>query len=248
MNTASINNSRWYLTIATISLTIIVVIATTVYFNMPSSGTATESPGIDSTSSPTPTIKKEAKENGNAQVTKPPAAAASTLAPKLSGAEIKSQKKAEKAARRQQEIQARQVGSAAPAPLPGAGGKPQSQHAQSQRGKGDSGPGQHKRTGSTTADVKNIPLKGAQPIAAHTQESKAEDKTVELFRHLYRARATTIAGAGKEVHPTVLALGLQMSSYTICGSNARLVATLQAFKRVSFWIGFRTGYMLRLEN
>jgi translation initiation factor eIF-2B subunit delta len=46
-------------------------------------------------------------------------------------------------------------------------------------------------------------------------------------------RTTSIAGASKDVHPAVLALGLQMSNYTICGSCARLVATLQAFKRVS---------------
>lgn len=59
-----------------------------------------------------------------------------------------------------------------------------------------------------------------------------EDKTVELFRHLYRPRVTTIAGANKETHPAVLALGLQMSNYAICGSCARLVALLHAMKRV----------------
>ena len=84
-------------------------------------------------------------------------------------------------------------------------------------------------------EVKNLPVRGAQkavpiPVAV---EPKKEDKTVEFFRHLYKTRTTSIAGASKDVHPAVLALGLQMSNYTICGSCARLVATLQAFKRVS---------------
>lgn len=54
-----------------------------------------------------------------------------------------------------------------------------------------------------------------------------------VFGHLYgQQRRTTVAGAGKEVHPAVLALGLQMRDYVICGSSARCVATLLAFKRV----------------
>jgi hypothetical protein len=64
-------------------------------------------------------------------------------------------------------------------------------------------------------------------------KKKQEDKNVAVFGHLYgQQRRTTIAGAGKEVHPAVLALGLQMRDYVVCGSNARCVATLLAFKRV----------------
>lgn len=40
-------------------------------------------------------------------------------------------------------------------------------------------------------------------------------------------------GVNKEVHPAVLALGLQMSTFTVCGSNARCVAMLLAFKKVT---------------
>lgn len=148
---------------------------------------------------------------------------------KLSGAELKKQAKAEKAARRAQALQEKQAGGAvAPAPVTVSG--------QSLKPEGPKTPkGQHKRVGSAAVDVRNMPIRGgAQKTAPVPEVSKEEDKTVEFFRHLYKPRTTSIAAAGKEVHPAVLALGLQMSNYTICGSCARLVATLQAFKRVSF--------------
>ena len=93
----------------------------------------------------------------------------------------------------------------------------------------------HKRTGSTSL--------GTQPSMPHRQppshaapvpvEQQKENKNVALFDHLYgHPRRTTVAGAGKDVHPAVLALGLQMRNYIICGSSARCVAMLLAFKRV----------------
>jgi len=195
---------------------------------MPASGPATSPAGTENAPVGSIAGKNEPNSKGAAQSTKPSARADPASAPKLSGAELKAQKKAEKAARRQQEK------SGPVASTPASGGKSQAQNAQSQRGKGEPGGGQHRRTGSTAVDVRNGPIKGAQAATAQPEEPRKEDKTVELFRHLYKARATTISGASKEVHPAVLALGQQMSSYTICGSNARLVATLQAFKRVSF--------------
>ena len=94
---------------------------------------------------------------------------------------------------------------------------------------------QHKRTGSTSA--------GAQPSLPHRQgpshlppvpvKPETENKNVALFDHLYgNSRRTTMAGAGKDVNHSVLALGLQMRNYIICGSSARCVAMLLAFKRV----------------
>lgn len=62
---------------------------------------------------------------------------------------------------------------------------------------------------------------------------KPDEKTVAVFGHLGVKRRSTIAGAGKEIHPAILALGLQLSEYVICGSSARCVAMLLAFKRVS---------------
>jgi translation initiation factor eIF-2B subunit delta len=148
--------------------------------------------------------------------------------PKISNAELKKQAKAEKAARRAQALQEKQSpGAAAQSPVAATrpGAKPEGQK---------SGKGQHKRSGSVAIEGRNLPIRGgAQKVVAVPVVPKEEDKTVEFFRHLYKPRTTSIAAVGKDVHPAVLALGLQMSSYTICGSCARLVATLQAFKRVS---------------
>ena len=91
----------------------------------------------------------------------------------------------------------------------------------------------HKSTGPISASSqRSLPLRSTEsPLVA--SESKKENKNVALFGHLYgNPRRTTIAGATKDVHPAVLALGLQMSNYIICGSNARCVATLLVFKQV----------------
>ena len=113
---------------------------------------------------------------------------------------------------------------------------------------------QHKRTGSTSA--------GAQPSMPHRQgpshlapvsaKPEKENKNVALFDHLYGSpRRTTMAGASKDVNHSVLALGLQMRNYIICGSSARCVAMLLAFKRVrtvyrgNIWIiDLHTGHRI----
>lgn len=170
---------------------------------------------------------------------------------KISGAELKKRAKAEKAARRAQEKQ----GTQAPPPLEpvaSAAKKPDVGKEAAKKGIAVAGPttpgglkAQHKRTGSTN-NMHQRPMlsRPAQsPAVPPTPQPKKESKKVALFGHLYgQPRRTTIAGAGKDVHPTVLALGLQMSNYVICGSNARCVATLLAFKRVS------TSFMFNLHH
>ncbi len=166
-------------------------------------------------------------KNGGAKPTSAQDLAAAQSAKVLSNAELKKQAKAEKAARRQQALAEKQGGGVPQVATPTPG--PQ-QKGELQKGT----KAQQKRRPSTSTDVRSLPLRGAQKaIPVIPTEPKKEDKTVEFFRHLYKLRSTSIAGASKEVHPAVLALGLQMSNYTICGSCARLVATLQAFKRVS---------------
>ena len=94
---------------------------------------------------------------------------------------------------------------------------------------------QHKRTGSTSAGTQSsLPHRQAPSHAAPVSaEPEKENKNVALFDHLYgNPRRTTIAGAGKDVNPSVLALGLQMRNYIVCGSSARCTAMLLAFKRV----------------
>ncbi|KAI9051342.1 hypothetical protein LZ554_004389 [Drepanopeziza brunnea f. sp. 'monogermtubi'] len=166
-------------------------------------------------------------ENGAAKPVAPPKTSPDPGVTVLTPAELKKQAKAEKAARRQQALEQKSAGGAPQAAIPAAAAQPS---------KGELQKGvktQPKRRLSTSTDVRNSPIRSPQKVAPIVPVvPKKEDKTVEFFRHLYKARTTTIAGANKDVHPAVLALGLQMSNYTICGSCARLVATLQAFKRV----------------
>ena len=155
---------------------------------------------------------------------------------KLSGAEQKKKAKEEKAARRAQEKQAKPQAILPDLKIPR---KVETLEEVGRRGSAGAPPGtpigksHHKPTGSIQ---KSMPLRPAPPqTTTHTVQLKKDNKNVALFGHLYGLpRRTTIAAAGKDVHPAILALGLQMSNYVICGSNARCVATLLAFKRVRF--------------
>jgi translation initiation factor eIF-2B subunit delta len=151
-------------------------------------------------------------------------------AEKLSPAEMKKRAKAEKAARRAREkVEREQGGAGSPGQGGGGGGTPNAKKGQ---------PG--KDAGLTPQPQKGqrpLPRRGSAQNAAQAagpeQKKKKEEKNVAVFGHLYgQQRRTTVAGAGKEVHPAVLALGLQMRDYVVCGSSARCVATLLAFKRV----------------
>lgn len=201
---------------------------------MPSTDAPANASLPEKPSSPGATDKENNKTNGASSIPAAVNALPISEPSKLSGAELKAQKKAEKAAKRQQVIENRQ-GGAGQAPATSVGApvailSPQGNKSSPRTGK-ESGKGQHKRATSAVSDLKNLPIRSSQQQHNGPVEPAAEDKTVELFRHLYKTRAKTIAGA-KDVHPAVLSLGQQMSNYVICGSNARLVATLQAFKRV----------------
>ena len=183
-----------------------------------------------------PTVGDQKPQSGSRGVPKP---VEGSKEGSISNAEAKRRAKADKIARRAQEkqekeppIKAEQQG----------GGKTNSGKDTGRRGSVTPAStilpskGQTKKTGSTTASTqKPLPHRSAQPQSIPIIEKpKKESKKVALFGHLYgHARRTTIAGASKDVHPAVLALGLQMSNYVICGSNARCLATLLVFKRVS---------------
>jgi translation initiation factor eIF-2B subunit delta len=143
-----------------------------------------------------------------------PAPSPQSEAPKLSGADLKKQKQAEKAARRAQAVQGKQSN---PAAAPAAQ-------------KGDA-PKQPKRRGSASG-TRDLPVRQAETNAA-PKEPPPEDKTVEFFRHLSKPHRKTITGSPKDIHPAVQNLGMQFSTYEICGSTARLLATLEVFKEVS---------------
>jgi translation initiation factor eIF-2B subunit delta len=180
-----------------------------------------------------PQKKKEGPDHGKSSAVAGATPTAASGEQKLSGAELKKLKAAEKAARRKEKISERLE--------PVHGGpmqiQTQTQTLQPKRrpsvGKKDNAPlVQHKRTGSSSA--KAPPPKGtAAGLALEPEKKPKEDKRVGFFSHLYpKDRRTSIAGASKEIHPAVLALGLQLRDHVICGGNARCVATLLVFKKV----------------
>ncbi|KAF2126350.1 nagb/rpia/CoA transferase-like protein [Dothidotthia symphoricarpi CBS 119687] len=168
----------------------------------------------------TPPVASEQTQNN------PPATTngdATNATKKISPAELKKQKQAEKQARRAQ--------------AKGPGGAEDQQQASTKDGQK-----QQKDSKQAPKDDKSRPMparrKPSQSNVPATKEAKKEPskepKKVGLFfGHLYsQPKQQSMKGASKDVHPAVSALGLQYSSYAICGSTARMVAMLLAFKAV----------------
>jgi translation initiation factor eIF-2B subunit delta len=182
---------------------------------------------------------KKAGANVKGQAQKESGGGAVAETEKLSPAELKKKAKLEKQARRAKVKQlSEQPSGGAGQASPTSTQDVQSPVAASKRGgllaggsKDVAGGPKAQRRGSTAAGAQ---ASGVAGLAALVEAKKKEDKTVAVFGHLYGThRRSTIAGAGKEVHPVVMALGLQMRDYVVCGSSARCVATLLALKRVS---------------
>ena len=217
---------------------------------------AAEAPETSASQTPLQTTAAPQQSNGSAQA---PSTDAAKVAPlksamkqksskpiegdasgdgKLSGAELKKRAKEEKAARRAAEKAEKDVASASgpsnSSPALTKGAPPQAQKPAQK----DAARTQHRRTGSHGAAGQGValPLRGKTapaPGGAAVKEPKRANKEVGLFGHLYtQPKRQTLEGVSKEVHPAVLALGLQMSSYVVCGSNARCVGMLLAFKKV----------------
>ncbi|RMJ24432.1 Translation initiation factor eIF-2B [Aspergillus sp. HF37] len=144
---------------------------------------------------------------------------------------MKKRAKAEKAARRTREKAEReQGGGGSPGQGGGGGGTPNAKKGQPGK---DAGMAQQPQKGQRPLPRRGSAQNAAQAAGPEQKKKKKEEKNVAVFGHLYgQQRRTTVAGAGKEVHPAVLALGLQMRDYVICGSSARCISTLLAFKRV----------------
>lgn len=164
---------------------------------------------------------------------------------KLTPAELKKKAKAEKAARRVREKAEREAaGAGAAGGQPGTPGKKDAAAAAAAAGGGGApgggGGGKGQKGAPRRGSGQTVPQAGGSGgnagVSGGEQKKKQEEKKVAVFGHLYgQQRRTTVAGAGKEVHPAVLALGLQMRDYVVCGSSARCVATLLAFKRVCLY-------------
>ncbi|KAI5865498.1 nagb/rpia/CoA transferase-like protein [Durotheca rogersii] len=150
--------------------------------------------------------------------------AAETSKPKLSGAELKAKAKAEKMARRAQAKVSKDAakGEGVAPSTAAQSGPPGEAKGSKAKGKQDSagtaGPG----GAGKSAGSKGAPLVPAEPKLS----------VPECFSHLSMAKRIPITQADKDVHPTVLALGQQMATFTIDEGIARLKATLLAFKKV----------------
>lgn len=201
------------------------------------------------------TLQKDAAQKGEKSKNQKAAAKGADAVPsngepKLSGAELKKRQKAEKAERREKEKAERAAALGMPTGASvqaGPSGRTDAGRAQDvasgvvQRGaqpQRTAGTGAQdgslrQRRASQSASVHPLPLRRRPSPTGAAKEPRKVKKEVGLFGHLYsQPRRQTIEGVSKEVHPAVLALGMQMSNYVICGSNARCVAMLLAFKKV----------------
>ncbi|KAK0664327.1 putative translation initiation factor eIF-2B subunit delta [Lasiodiplodia hormozganensis] len=203
--------------------------------------TPTPTPANGQTTQPA-TAPAETKPADMSKEQTPAAAGAAPAAPKeekLSGAELKKRAKAEKAAKRAAEKAAKDVAGGGAPPPPAGNKKPESKQKeqkggqQNQQAGGSRGGQQQDRPLPTRRRPSQSGPAGGPLKEAKSEKKKHAEKQVGLFGHLYgQPRRHEIEGAAKEVHPAILALGLQMSSYVVCGSNARTVAMLLAFKSV----------------
>ncbi|CAK7202084.1 hypothetical protein SEUCBS139899_004804 [Sporothrix eucalyptigena] len=171
------------------------------------------------------------------------AAASEPPAKKLTGAELKAQKQAEKAKRRAAVIAAKEAAGAIPgggaAPIPAQGSSNQPKQARGKGGpaaEGASGAG-----GKITGAIPRLPSAPPGAPAAATAAATAETTPAnedpragipDIFSHLPMAKRISIAQAHKDVHPAVLAVGQQMAAFKLTENVARLEATLVAFKKV----------------
>ncbi|KAI1215100.1 nagb/rpia/CoA transferase-like protein [Annulohypoxylon truncatum] len=175
---------------------------------------------IDKVQPPPTKESKEPKEkNVKSEVTE------AAKPSKPSGAELKAKAKAEKAARRAQAKVSKEVakGEAAVSSSPGQLG-PSAGEVKGGKAKGKQDGG----ATTTPAAGKQAASKGPAPVAL----TEPKFTIPECFSHLSMAKRIPITQADKDVHPTVLALGQQMATFTIDESITRLKATLLAFKKV----------------
>lgn len=173
---------------------------------------------------------------------------------KISPAELKRRAKAEKQARRAAQKEKQESSPSAPVANGNAirseTESSAAQHKQSQKQhkveslrQGEQAEAQPRGAPPSSSHHRTLSIRQQQPQSSGQARNQPESsgqvrdkpsktsKHVELFSHLYtQARRQTLDDVSKDVHPAVLAVGLQMSSYAICGSSARCVAMLLAFK------------------
>ncbi|TFY77630.1 hypothetical protein EWM64_g6383 [Hericium alpestre] len=166
----------------------------------------------------------------------------------------KSQKQMTKAERRalQEQQRAAKAAKAAADGAPNAGGGGKAGNANVKGAAGKQALGQPAanaapapRKASRALEGQTQPGKGSTAVSAVAGKAKevkvvagAEDvsgrsRGLRIFSHFALQKTSSHVVKG-DVHPAVVRLGLLFSEFKICGANARCIATLTAFKQVSF--------------
>ncbi|KAL1956041.1 hypothetical protein VTO42DRAFT_7856 [Malbranchea cinnamomea] len=173
--------------------------------HVPSKLSNSFTPGDNNNGSSTTNTPKKTPQKGAEQKPDKPAEGE-----KLSGAELKKRAKAEKAARRAKERQEREQ----------AAGQQSSPAMQNEMARKEKKPGR-------------IPVAPLPVPESKKKKEPVNEKVYGVFSHLSsHLLKGSIKSAGKDVHPAILTLGLQIRSYALCGSAVRCTAMLLAFKQV----------------
>ncbi|KAL8371811.1 hypothetical protein RB595_001555 [Gaeumannomyces hyphopodioides] len=150
-------------------------------------------------------------------------------------AEAKAKKQAEKAARRAQAVAAKTgpPGAGGPAPTADAPGGTQPSQ-QGEGGKGGKTKAKQEGGGATGAPslAQSGRGKPAAPQADKEKKKEAKPLVPACFAHIPVAKRIALPDVDRDVHPTVLALGQQMATFTLRENMDRLKGTLLAFKEV----------------
>ena len=88
--------------------------------------------------------------------------------------------------------------------------------------------------GSLVAGLSGLPNKSAKEskAAAAAEEAAGRSRGLRIFSHFALQKSAGHAPKG-DVHPAIVRLGLMFAEFKICGANARCIATLSVFERVS---------------
>ncbi|KAK3680138.1 hypothetical protein LTR78_000515 [Recurvomyces mirabilis] len=188
---------------------------------------------------------------------------------KISPAELKKRAKAEKQARRAAQKEQTGGPAAAEPSTNGATEGGQEEHELKQKGgqqqKGqqqksrqrhgqkpaqDSRPERPGQSSSSTMPPRRRPSQSNTTTSKPTLQPKKEKREIELFSHLTTHprlhTAGTTASISKDIHPAVLALGYQYSTYTICGSSARCIEYLKSCRPLAESMGNAIRWLKKL--
>lgn len=88
---------------------------------------------------------------------------------------------------------------------------------------------------SSATTTPAVAVSDAATLEKQKKKQQAMQNQVPWLSHLDSPkRPSTSSAAAKDLHPAMLALGLQFAEYKIAGSNARCVAMLSTFSKVGY--------------